>query len=541
MFIPKLPNDGRRYDVCVIGAGPVGITTALECEAAGLTVLLLEAGQPNPQRNNNSLSEVEIASPLSHASLDVTTRSGLGGTSAVWGGRCVPYDDIDFERRSFVPYSGWPITHQDVKPWYSRAAYYLDCGTEDYAAPDRLWEARDTVLFQTIERLSSQPRVARRFRDKLKDSRLVSVCLNHAVSGLELDADGALVRGVRFASGQSAKTSPTADIYVLACGGLRATGMLLEMQRDWPQHFGGDTGSLGKFYMGHLTGSIANIVLHNPADAEHFDYQRDTMGYWTRRRFTFSSATQTRHEILNTALWLASPPLYDPTHGSATASTLYLALKIFFGLRSQALLFHRGDQPVQLRDHLSNILRNPPEAFDGILKAVNQYLTRDDLRPLFIRNERGKYALRYHSEAIPNPSSRIRLIREHRPGIGISVDFRFTEDDARSVVQAHSVLDDALRQSGKGYIEYRQKPEQRLSSVMAQALDGYHQIGTTRMGDNKRTGVVDRNCRVFDLQNLYVASSSVFNTSGQANPTFLAVAMAARLADHLNSKLAVRH
>jgi choline dehydrogenase-like flavoprotein len=394
--------------------------------------------------------------------------------------------------------------------------------------------------FLSNERLSSQPRLGRRFKDKLKNSRLVSVCLNHAVSGLELDADGSSVRAVQSASKPSAENRPTADIYVLACGGLQATGILLDMQRNWPRHFGGDAGPLGRFYMGHLAGSIANIVLHDPADIQYFDYQRNAMGYWTRRRFTFSPETQTKQGLLNTALWLGTPPLYDPSHGSATASTLHLALKMLLGMKSHALAFHRGDQPMQLREHLSNVLGDTPDAIKNISRAVGQYLTRDDLRPLLIRNDAGKYALRYHSEQIPNPSNRIRLIRDHGPGIGVSVDFRFSEDDARSVVRAHEVLDDALRQSDRGHVEYRQTPDQRLSSVMDQALDGYHQIGTTRMGESDRVGVVDRNCRAYGVENLYVAGSSVFSTSGQANPTFLAVTMAVRLADHLRGRLAVR-
>jgi 2-polyprenyl-6-methoxyphenol hydroxylase-like FAD-dependent oxidoreductase len=234
MFIPKLPSDGRRYNVCVIGAGPVGITIALECEAAGLTVLLLEAGRPHPQRKSDGLCQAEIVAPLNHAALEVTTRTGLGGTSAVWGGRCVPFDDIDFEKRSFVPHSGWPISHKEVKPWYRKAAFYLDCGADTFALPAEPWETREDVFIQTIERLSSQPRVAKRFKDKLKNSRLVSVCLNHAVSGLELDADGKSVQRVQFAAARGVEEVPSADIYVLACGGLRATGILLDMQRNWP-------------------------------------------------------------------------------------------------------------------------------------------------------------------------------------------------------------------------------------------------------------------------------------------------------------------
>jgi choline dehydrogenase-like flavoprotein len=149
MLLSNLPDDGRHYDVCIVGAGPVGITIALECEAAGLNTLLLEAGQPSPQGKLDGLCEAEIVDPSRHAALDVVTRSGLGGTSAVWGGRCVPFDDVDFAMRSFVPHSGWPISHRDVRPWYSKAAFYLDCGSGEFAPPAGQWETREDVFFQT--------------------------------------------------------------------------------------------------------------------------------------------------------------------------------------------------------------------------------------------------------------------------------------------------------------------------------------------------------------------------------------------------------
>jgi choline dehydrogenase-like flavoprotein len=217
---------------------------------------------------------------------------------------------------------------------------------------------------------------------------------------------------------------------------------------------------------------------------------------------------------------------------------LYITLKLILRENSGTLSFHRSGEPFRLRDHLSNVLGNLPEIFKTFPQLMTQYLSRDDLRPLFIRNARGKYALHYHSEQIPSYSSRVRLIDNRGSGVAVSVDFRFSEDDARSVVRAHHVLDEALRRSGKGYIEYWQVPEQRIPSVMAQAIDGYHQIGTTRMSESDRLGVVDRDCRVHGLNNLYVAGSSVFNTSGQANPTFFAVALAARLAEHLHKRSA---
>jgi choline dehydrogenase-like flavoprotein len=115
----------------------------------------------------------------------------------------------------------------------------------------------------------------------------------------------------------------------------------------------------------------------------------------------------------------------------------------------------------------------------------------------------------------------------------LKIDLRFEDADAESVVRAHDVLDRALRKAGKGRLEYWEPPQDRLKKVKEQALDGYHQMGTTRMGNSPKDSVVDRNCRVHGVSNLYVASSSVFPTGGHANPTLLAASLAVRLADHL--------
>jgi len=71
-----------------------------------------------------------------------------------------------------------------------------------------------------------------------------------------------------------------------------------------------------------------------------------------------------------------------------------------------------------------------------------------------------------------------------------------------------------------------------------QELAGHHHMGGTRMSDDPQKGVVDRDCRVHGMRNLYVGGSSVFATSGQCNPTTTIVALAARLGDHLSRVIA---
>jgi GMC oxidoreductase len=530
---PHATAAAQEHDVCIVGAGPVGLALALECEAKGLSVLLLEAGQARAGQVVDQLCNAEISDPLRHAPLDHINRCGLGGTSELWGGRCVPLDDIDYERRSFVNQSGWPISATELENYNATAASYLDCGNSGFISEIAGWDQAPEMSCQSIERLSSQPRLGRRFRSTLGNSNLIRVHLGEVVEGVALDGEQERVTTLRLASG----LRPSARLFVLACGGLQITRLLLGLQRIRPQSFGGEDGPLGRFYMGHLTGRIASMVLHEPDAVEDFYYRRDHEGYWYRRRFTLGAATQREQELLNTVFWLGNPPFYDPSHGSAAASSLYLSLGLIPRLKyfsKDFISFHHGGGISDIKTHLANIWNGPGDAARALARAVHHQLSSDKLKPFFITNPRGVYSLHYHSEQLPQASNRVRLKRNSDQ---LTIDYNFCDQDTSSVVRAHDILDRALRRSGKGYLKYWQYPEERAAHVLAQASDGYHQIGTARMGDGEHNSVVDKDCRVHGLKNLFIAGSAVFPTSGQANPTFSAVALAVRLAAHLSKEL----
>ncbi len=172
----------------------------------------------------------------------------------------------------------------------------------------------------------------------------------------------------------------------------------------------------------------------------------------------------------------------------------------------------------------------------------DRYFGRPRKPGFLLRNGLSRYALHYHAQQVANPSSRV-VLADQADSLGmprLRIEFKFCSEDVDSVVRAHEVLDKGLRKARAGHLEYRGDAANRFDLVLQQASDGFHQMGTTRMGSSPSSSVVDTNCQVHRMDNLFVASTSVFPTSGQANPTFLGVAMALRLAAFLSSRQAVQ-
>jgi GMC oxidoreductase len=189
------------------------------------------------------------------------------------------------------------------------------------------------------------------------------------------------------------------------------------------------------------------------------------------------------------------------------------------------------------RLHLLNV-RHDPGLVAGTLHVVSQLLRKRLGQKMFALFNPGNHnLLRYHAEQMPNPESRVQLGDDRNDGTPpkLRVDFRFQPQDFGSVARSHEVLDGWLQERDIGRLDFLTEPGMRGEAVLNQALDGYHQIGLTRMSEDAKDGVVDRNCRVHGVVNLFVAGSSVFPTAGQANPTLPAVALALRLGDYLRT------
>lgn len=528
-----------NYDVCVIGSGPVGLTVALELGRQNKRVLVLESGVNRADFHIQSLSAAELVDPSIHDDPIIASSRRLGGTSNLWGARCQPFDPIDFLDRPQLRESRWPIPYQELCKFYDRACAYAGCG--DYVFSDTshsLIANDDRIDFERLERFSNRPAFQIAHADELARSDHIDIRLNSTVVDIRLSENGR-AEAVTVCRPDGIRHELPVKTLVLAMGGNESTRLMLALQAERADLFGGPDGPLGRYYMGHLIGEVADVTFSSGALDRAFDFYLDGHGSYARRRMVPSDLMQLNFNLPNVSFWPVVPPANDPSHGSGILSMVVLALSI--GPVGRLLVaevirkFHAPDGMKRL-PHILNVLGDLPSAVGYAPSFLyRRYLAKYRLPGFFMRNPARRYGLSYHAEQAPSRSSRMWLGAD-RDRLGLrklAIDLRFQRADAEGLARAHALLDGWLRRTGFGELSYRQPEPETASAILAGAVHGTHQIGTIRMGCDRRSAVVDETLRSFDVENLYVASSAVFPTSGQANPTLTAVALAVRLADHL--------
>ncbi|MGC1304711.1 MAG: GMC family oxidoreductase [Caulobacteraceae bacterium] len=532
------------HDICVVGAGPVGITLALELARRGRRVLLLESGLAKLDPRAEALGEAEILTPQHQAPMSVTNRRSLGGASNLWGGRCVPLDRVDFLPRAAVPGSGWPIRAQDLEPYLSAACEYAMCGQAHFFEPFAGQAIGDADFsFEHLERWSRQPRFKDAYAERLRAEPNLRLVLGATVAGLRFHDDGR-VCAATVCGLDGTRTEVAADRFALTAGGLETTRLLLTEQARAPHRFGGSDGTLGRYYMGHTIGGVADITLSDARLDGALDYVNDGRGAFARRRFTPSPELQEREGLSNIAFWPEFPPIWDASHGDAVMSLGYLVLSVPWigrllvaeAIRRSHTGLDMSPEPVRALPHIANLLKGLPAAARFFPRFLyGRYLGKPRLPGFFQTNPGRRYAIRFHAEHAPHRDSRVSL-SDQTDAFGLprlKVELRFHESDVRSVVRAHVCFGEWLARTGLGRMEWSFPEAELEAEVMRQCNDGHHQIGTVRMAASSDLGVVDADCRVFGAPNLFVAGSAVFPSSSQANPTLTAILLAVRLAEHL--------
>ncbi|QOZ67863.1 GMC oxidoreductase [Bradyrhizobium arachidis] len=540
MFGDAFDRSQNAAEVTIIGAGPVGLAIALELDRLGISSQVLEAGGLRRRRSVDGLFTAQLRTPATHGPLEAVSAKMFGGTSNLWAGACVAYDPIDFKERKFVSDGVWPITYEDVSPFLEPASRFLDAGPAEFIAANVAHESGDEFSCTSLARFACERRSQVRHGGAAVRSARIRVCLNTVVTEVFLSGDG-VVTGLAVASSDGSKLSRLpVRMLVVAAGGIETTRLALNMQRDRPRLFGGEAGPLGRYYMSHLMGSIADVRFLKPQHVDLFDFRKDANGTYTRRRFQPSEATQKKWALSNTVLW-PEGAIADARHQRALLSLVFL-LSGANGLGRAILpeVIRRRYSENSLGSTAGAHLRNlAPAGFKSILADANSLLERwyADPRPpgFLIRNQGSQYRLAYHAEHLPNRESRVTLTGEvDRLGMNrIAIDLRFTEADAASLERTHQRMSEWLKRGSLARMVLRCNPSDQQKTILRQAKDGTHQLGMTRMASSAKDGVVDRDLRAFGIANLYLCSTSVLPTSSQANPTLIVVALALRLSHHL--------
>ena len=530
-----------QFDLCIIGGGAAGLTLCSALVETGLRIVLLEAGDRKRSDASQEHFRGEIADPALHSPTQLFRVRALGGSSQIWGGRCVPYDPIDFAERPWVPMPGWPIPYAAILPYYSLAQEAAEAGPFDYRPRTPLVPGLDgDAVETTLERFSRPTDFSRRYGELLERAGSPCVVLNATVAGIRLTATGDHVDHLEVVAPDGRRIQVRAADYVLAAGGLETTRLLLASNDVQPDGIGNAHGWLGRCYMCHLSATLGTATFAGPPKSIAGGYERDAQGVYLRRRINVTAAAQRRLGILNTAFRLNIPEINDPVHGDPVLSLIYLAryfVKEEYSIKQREAKLTRAQE----LHHWMNVVRQPIRLTRFVVNWIHKrYLSERRIPSIAPFSPENRYALEFHSEQEPNPDSRLSLTGE-RDAFGmprLRVDWRVTPLDLETVRQSYRLLAAELQRTNTGRLAFDEATLEAV--VMAAGAYGGHHMGAARMSAQPADGVVDPDCRVHGVDNLFVASAAVLPTSSQANPTLTVIALAFRLADHLRERIAPR-
>ena len=263
-------------------------------------------------------------------------RRMLGGTTSVWGGRCIPFDREDFASTRDRP--GWPIEFTDVSDYVPDALEFLDAGESEFSAaaalldhPVSLERPLDDLALDRIERYSKPTDVWRKWRGQLTRSRDVTVINEAACTGVLTNDEGTRAVGLELRTISHRRHKIAAETIVLACGGLETPRLLLASRASRSHGLGNQRDLVGRFYMTHLVSSAENVGTLRfafPGTARAFDYNKTVDGVYARRMILLSSEARRREGLPNIVFRPSRPPVDDASHRDSVLSAMFLIRRL---------------------------------------------------------------------------------------------------------------------------------------------------------------------------------------------------------------------
>ncbi|ETN93152.1 6'''-hydroxyparomomycin C oxidase [Gammaproteobacteria bacterium MOLA455] len=465
----------KVYDICIVGTGPAGITLARKLAQSGKRIILLEAGGLDYSEQSQNFYECESVG--NDAWPKFTRLRYFGGTSNHWSGRCRPFDSSDFDSQKINGLPGWPIRYSALEPYLREAMEILDLNAEQgfQAINDDFLNSH----FNPDAFSQSPPtRFKAKYQSEIEAAENIDSFYHATAIDLELDQLKRSVHKLKITNYKEKQATVKADKFILCLGGIETPRFLLNCNKQMTSGVGNATDMVGRCFMEHLNVPMGSFIyrdLDNTAD----------MQFYADDEF-----------------------VSDKDIGKSNIS---------LGIVSKVKSYGRT------------------KAVKNFFKNIACQMEIED-KVQFISDFKcpGMGNISTLLEQSPNLDSRVSLSHD-TDDLGINrakFDWQISDYDRKTIRETGLAMAKEFSRAGLGVV--------RLADFMLdESIDiqfGHHahHMGTTRMSDDPRYGVVDKNSKVHDIDNLYVAGSSVFSTGGACNPTMPIVQLSLRLADHLS-------
>jgi choline dehydrogenase-like flavoprotein len=477
-------------DLVIVGGGPAGISLALALAGTRAKVLLLESGGMAFDAATQALY-AGAETGVKYYALDATRLRYLGGCTNHWGGWCRPLDEDDFEQRDWLAYSGWPFSRAEIEPYFARAQSLIEAGPFLYDELAKgpmpgtllpLGEGGIYTSFFQFSRWRGNPvhlptHFGERYADDLKRVANLQVMLNANVTGIRLAHDPRWIDHLDVATLSGKHFTVAPRHVVLAAGALETARLLLASNDVATAGIGNGNDLVGRFYADHaIPRDTATMAVFNGDLAGIYKDTQDVRDTHARAALSPTQAFKRARHLLGSLVTVEQHVPLDAL-GAAAVTTTSAALGV-----------------------------------DG-------------------SNARA-YSLGCGIELAPDRDRRVTLTGE-RDALGmprLKLNMTISDDDFARYRTSLLELGRQLLASKTGMLRLDRKTRAEWLAVMDW---GNHHMGTTRMHHDPKQGVVDANCQVHGLANLFVAGSATFPTYGSSNPTLNLIALVLRLADHL--------
>ena len=497
-------------DICIVGAGAAGITLARDLAATNRRVAVLESGSFDFDAATQSLYAGEV-SGHAYTPLDRDRLRYFGGTTNHWEGSCRPFDALDLAE--------WPFGVDALKPFYQRAHEVCQLGPYTFEASD--WSSdiarplplpKDAGLKSGVFQYSPPTRFGSVYRQDLAAAEGTTIYLNANLLQIDTNDTAANVTGLEVGCLNGLRGRVRAKYYVLAAGGIENVRLLLNADRVQKSGLGNEYDLVGRYFMDHPFVPLAATILADAASAEMRFYNQHTVrGQIIEGYFCASDEVRRKEQL---------PPFA-------------------IGIRPPGVTSDSGVGNIKMPAPLRNLMSD--DFANRLGYYLPRWLGRVEAPATWVyerlwRMPPGTYTTVYSCGPHPDPLSRVTL-NDTVDALGmreVTLDWRLPDDFERNMHRAHELLAQELGRTGVGRVRIESKATTGYDPIKDLG-EGHHHMGTTRMSDDPRRGVVDADCRVHGISNLYIAGSSVFPSYACDDPTLTIVALALRLAAHLKS------